>query len=236
VELAVGIEPTTSPLPRECSTTELRELIDTPILECRANIAPSGRVVKGQKQLTAIFSNMQSGSGFLQPTQRTHLSQHQTTYPNSVVKLARVLCLLWCFSGVASAQQFAFGASLGGLGRFDGGVFGTGLPGTITASARVEWLDAIAKGFALRLEAGTTGATLGVVWRLDLSQQVNCIFSLGLSLLKQGALGLTGRFGFEYRFSQFGVALEYGLVSPFSGVLRSSLLLSFLWFLPLGSG
>jgi hypothetical protein len=160
----------------------------------------------------------------------THNKKHLTLH--AVQKFARVLLVLWCFSGLASAQQFAFGASLGGVGRFDGGVFGTGLPGTLSALARVEWLDAFAKGFALRFEAGTLGMALGMVWRLDLSQQVNCMFSLALSVLEQGALGLTGRFGFEYRFSQFGVALEYGLVSPFSGTLRSNLLLSFLWFLP----
>jgi hypothetical protein len=149
-----------------------------------------------------------------------------------VLKIARVLLVLWCFAGIASAQQFAFGASLGGVGRFDGGVFGTGLPGAVTALARVEWLDGIAKGFALRFEAGTLGVGLGLVWRLDLSQQVNFLFSLALSVLEQGALGLTGRFGFEYRFSQIGVALEYGLVSPFSGAMRSNLCLSLLWFLP----
>jgi hypothetical protein len=151
-----------------------------------------------------------------------------------VQKIARVLVVLWCFMGVATAQQFAFGGSLGGVGQFDGGVFGTGLPGAVTVLARLEWLDGFAKGFGLRFELGSLGGGLGVVWRLDLSQQINILMSFGLSVLEQGALGVTGRLGFEYRFSQFGAALEYGLVSPFSGALRSNLLLSLLWFVTVG--
>lgn len=147
-------------------------------------------------------------------------------------KLARVLVVLWCFSGVAAAQQFAFGASLGGLGKFDGGVFGTGLPGAVVLAARVEVQDIFAQGLALRLEGGTQGAALGLVWRLDLSEQVNFLLSMALGLLEQGNLGLVGRIGFEYRFSSFGLALEYGLVSPFSGApnVRSNLEFCFLWF------
>jgi hypothetical protein len=151
-----------------------------------------------------------------------------------VFKVIRVLLVLWCFVGVAEAQQFAFGGSLGGVGRFDGGVFGTGLPGAVTASVRLEWLDGVAKGFALRFEAGTLGVGLGVVWRFDLSQQVNFLLSFGFSVLEQGALGLSGRIGAEYRYSQLGVALEYGLVSGFVGASRSSLNLSLLWFFVVG--
>src|SRR5262245_24335732 len=36
--LPVGIEPTTSPLPRECSTTELRQRLEGPNLKSTANL------------------------------------------------------------------------------------------------------------------------------------------------------------------------------------------------------
>ncbi len=145
--------------------------------------------------------------------------------------LARV-CLVWCcLVTPALAQEFAFGASVSGVGNFGTDLFGIGLPGTLGASVRVEWLNGFAKGFALRTDLGTRGLEAGLVWRLDLSQVVNATIQIGFALLEWQQTGLVGRFGFEYHFGNFAVALEYGWLSPFFGTpnLRSSLLLSFLW-------
>jgi hypothetical protein len=145
---------------------------------------------------------------------------------------ARVLLLMFCLSSVASAEKFAFGASLTGVGDFGSGLFNTGIPGAIGFSARVEWLDSFATGFSIRADAGTRGLEAGLGWRLDLSANINATIHVAFAWLEWQKTGLTGRFGLEYQFSHFAVALEYGWLSPFSGTpnIRSSWLLSFLWF------
>ena len=141
----------------------------------------------------------------------------------------RVWLLLICISPVATAQQFVFGGSLSGLGNFGSGLFNAGLPGELGASARVEWLDGFAKGFSVRADLGTRGLEAGVMWRLDLSQTVYVTINIAFAWLEFASTGLVGRFGLEYRFAQFAVALEYGWQSRLVG-LKSSWLLSFLWF------
>ena len=147
----------------------------------------------------------------------------------------RVLLLILCFSGAASAQKFAFGASLTGVGDFGTGLFSTGFPGTIGVSARVEWLDSFATGFSVRADVGTKGLEAGLVWRLDLSTNINATINFAFAWLEWQKIGLVGRFGLEYRFSSFALALEYGWLSPFTGTpnIRSSWLVSFLWFVGL---
>lgn len=160
------------------------------------------------------------------------LYTHKLYILGLMLKVARVLVMLWCFSGVATAAQFAFGASLGGIGKFDGGAFGTGLPGAVLLAARVEWLNGFAPGLSLRVEGGNAGFNISAVFRLDLSQNINVLFGIGYGLFEQADLGFVGRLGFEYRFSGFGLALEYGLISSFAGQpgLRSNLMFSVLWF------
>jgi hypothetical protein len=144
----------------------------------------------------------------------------------------RIFLMILCFSSVASAQKFAFGASLTGVGDFGNGLFSTEFPGTIGASARVEWLDSFAKGLSVRADVGTKGLEAGLVWRLDLSANVNATIHFGFVWLEWQKTGLVGRFGLEYQFSNFAIALEYGWLSPFIGTpnIRSSWLLSILWF------
>lgn len=147
----------------------------------------------------------------------------------------RVLLLMFCFSSLASAQKFAFGASLSGVGDFGSGLFNTGLPGSIGVSARVEWLDSFATGLSIRADFGTGGLEAGLVWRLDLSANVNATIHFAFAWLEWQKIGLVGRFGLEYRFSSFALALEYGWLSPFTGTpnIRSNWLLSFLWLVGL---
>jgi hypothetical protein len=142
-----------------------------------------------------------------------------------------VVLVLCCLSSV-SAQKFAFGASLSGVGDFGSGIFNAGLPGVLGASARVEWLDAFAKGFSVRADIGTRGLEAGLLWRLDLSSSINATINFGFAWLEWTKTGLYGRFGLEYQFSSFAIALEYGWLSPFTGTpnIRSSWLLGFLWF------
>ncbi len=152
----------------------------------------------------------------------------------------RVLVLLWCCSGLANAATFSVGGSLTATGTFGTGLFGSGLPGMVGLGARVEWLDSFAPGFSLRLDLGTRGLETGIGWRLDLSSQINLTINVGfawLEWIKTGLdgwikTGLYGRFGLEYRFAGFAVALEYGWVSPFVGTpnIRSSAVLSFIYF------
>ncbi len=142
-----------------------------------------------------------------------------------------VLLLCFGFSGLANAQQFAFGGSISGTGTFGSGIFNTGLPGTFGLAVRVEWLNAFAPNFSVRADFSTRGLETGIGWRLDLSSQVNLTLNLGFALLEWQETGLYGRFGLEYRFSTFALALEYGWRSPFVGKLGSSLILSFLYFL-----
>ena len=143
----------------------------------------------------------------------------------------RVLLGCLCFCSLANAQQFAFGGSISGTGAFGSGIFNTGLPGTFGIAARVEWLNAFAPNFSVRADFATRGLEAGIAWRLDLSSQLNLTINIGFALLEWQETGLYGRFGLEYRFANFAVALEYGWRSPFVGKLGSSLLLSFLYFL-----
>ncbi len=143
----------------------------------------------------------------------------------------RVLLFCGGFCSLANAQQFAFGGSLSGIGTFGTGLLNTGLPGTFGVAARAEWLNAFAPNFSVRADFATRGLEAGVAWRLDLSSEVNLTINIGFMLLEWQETGLYGRFGLEYRFSGFAVALEYGWLSPFVGVLRPSLIFSFLYFL-----
>jgi hypothetical protein len=149
--------------------------------------------------------------------------------------LIRVLLLVLCCSSSVSAQKFAFGASLSGVGDFGTGIFKTGLFGVLGVSARVEWLDAFADGFSVRADVGTRGLEAGLVWRLDLSANVNATIHFAFAWLEWQKTGLVGRFGLEYKFADFAIALEYGWLSPFTGTpnIRSSWLLSFLCFVRL---
>ncbi len=146
--------------------------------------------------------------------------------------LLRVCLFILLFSSLASAQQFAFGGSLSGTGTFGSGIFNTGLLGTFGVAARAEWLNSFAPNFSVRVDLGTRGLETGIGWRLDLSLVVNFTINIGFTLLEWQNTGLYGRFGFEYQFSSFAIAIEYGWLSPFSGTpnIRSSLILSFLWF------
>jgi hypothetical protein len=149
--------------------------------------------------------------------------------------LIYVVVFVLCCSSPVSAQQFAFGASLSGVGDFGTGIFNTGLPGVLGASARVEWLDTFANGFSIRADLGTRGLEAGLLWRLDLSPSINATINFGFAWLEWTKTGLYGRFGLEYKFTNFAIALEYGWLSPFSGTpnIRSSWLLGFLWFVKL---
>jgi hypothetical protein len=66
VVLPVGIEPTTSPLPRECSTTELRQPLDPTAMWTQANIRASRgwqgrRVERRSTDRSAVHPSLESG-------------------------------------------------------------------------------------------------------------------------------------------------------------------------------
>lgn len=144
-----------------------------------------------------------------------------------------VLLCVCALSGAARAQSFAVGLSLTGGDVFGSGLFSAGLPGNIGAAVRLEALNLVAPAVSLRADLGLDGAVASIQWRADLSQSFNLTLGAGLALLGYTTPALLGAVGLEYRFANYGVALEYGLRSSFLTAmpeLRSSFALSVLLF------
>ena len=143
-----------------------------------------------------------------------------------------LLCV--CFlSGAARAQSFSVGLSLTGGDVFGAGLFSAGLPGNIGAAVRLEVLNLIAPAVSLRADLGLDGVAASIQWRADLSEQFNLTLNAGFALLGYTTPALLGVVGLEYRFTRFGVALEYGLRSSFltaTPALRSHFALTVLLF------
>ena len=143
-----------------------------------------------------------------------------------------LLCV--CFlSGAARAQSFSVGLSLTGGDVFGAGLFSAGLPGNIGAAVRLEVLNLIAPAVSLRADLGLDGVAASIQWRADLSEQFNLTLNAGFALLGYTTPALLGVVGLEYRFTTFGVALEYGLRSSFltaTPALRSHFALTVLLF------
>jgi hypothetical protein len=141
------------------------------------------------------------------------------------------LCL---FASSARGQSFSVGGSVSGVGAFNTGILGTGIPGVIGGEVRVEALNLIARGVSLRADVGTQGADAMVLWRADLSDRFNLNLGAGAGWIDYAALGIVARIGLEYRFGAFGVTLEYGWRSTFetpTPTFRSQWALGFVWFL-----
>jgi hypothetical protein len=156
------------------------------------------------------------------------------------MKLARALLVLLAFAvcGVARAQtpdpsRFSAGIAFTGGGDFGTGWFNAGLPGNVGVTLRLELPNLISRGVGVRADVGTDGMTVLAHWRADLSASFNLTLAAGFGLSGYTDPALTGRFGLEYRFSRFGVALEYGIVSTFgvaTPTTRSKFALGALWF------
>jgi hypothetical protein len=158
-----------------------------------------------------------------------------------MIRILFVLLALFAVNTVARAQtetpvpaRFGVGVSLTGGGAFGTGLLGAGLPGDLGAALRLELPNLIARGVGAQLEVGTDGVSALAQWRADLSADFNLTLAAGFGLSGYTDPGLTGRFGAEYRFGAFAVALEYGLTSTFgvaTPATRSRFALSVLWFL-----
>jgi hypothetical protein len=145
-----------------------------------------------------------------------------------------LICLAALMSAPAGAQRFSVGLSINGGLEFGVGIFDTRFSNDIAAALRLEVLNLIAPNVSLRADIGSDGVAGTVLWRADLGIVVNLTLSAGFALLDYTTAALLARFGLEYRFSSFGVSLEYGWRSTFltdTSVLRSSFVLSGLWFL-----
>ncbi len=149
-----------------------------------------------------------------------------------------LICLLALQLSSARAQSFralsfSAGLSLSGAGDFGTGILSTGIPGQLGVELRLEALNLIARGVSLRANLGSGGVEALVFWRADLSETFNLTLGAGFGWLDYAAPGLVARVGLEYRFSVFGVALEYGWRSSFATdtpSLRSSWALGLIWF------
>ena len=143
-----------------------------------------------------------------------------------------LLCVC-ALSGAARAQSFSVGLSLTGGDVFGAGLFSAGLPGNIGAAVRLEVLNLVAPAVSFRADLGLDGVAASVQWRADLNQQFNLTLSAGFGLLGYTTPALLGAVGLEYRFANYGVALEYGLRSSFltdTPALRSHVALTVLLF------
>jgi hypothetical protein len=167
------------------------------------------------------------------------LERMTSSFPRRVSRLVSSFAVLTLsfFALEASrvrAQSFTVGGSLTGTGDFGTGIFGSGIPGQIGGELRLEKLDLIARGVSLRADLGTQGADAMIFWRADLSQSFNLTLGAGFALLDYVIPGIVARVGLEYRFSAFGVTVEYGWRSSFATetpALRSQWALGFVWFL-----
>lgn len=143
-----------------------------------------------------------------------------------------LLCVC-ALSGAARAQSFSVGLSLTGGDVFGAGLFSAGLPGNIGAAVRLEVLNLVAPAVSFRVDLGLDGVAASVQWRADLNQQFNLTLGAGFGLLGYTTPALLGAVGLEYRFANYGVALEYGLRSSFltdTPALRSHVALTVLLF------
>jgi hypothetical protein len=101
--------------------------------------------------------------------------------------VALALCL---FASSARGQSFSVGGSLSGVGAFNTGILGTGIPGVIGGEVRVEALNLIARGVSLRADVGTQGADAMVFWRADLGERFNLNLGMGAGWIDYAALGI----------------------------------------------
>ena len=150
-----------------------------------------------------------------------------------MMRFFMALLCAFAFAGAARAQSFSAGLSLTGGDVFGAGLFEAGLPGNIGAAVRLEGLNLIAPAVSVRADLGTNGVAASVQWRADLSQQFNLTLNAGFGLLGYTTPALLGAVGLEYRFANYGVALEYGLRSSFltdTPALRSHFALTVLLF------
>lgn len=155
-----------------------------------------------------------------------------------------LLTILVLLGGVARAEdlKFSVGASFTGSGTFTGsGVTETGLPGDIGFSLQLEAWNLIAQQVGIRARVGTSWLEAGIQWHLDLSNQVNLVFGLGIAYFWQDTFAVLGNAGLEYHpswlegtfFEPFTFFFEYGLsysANP-KTALRSSLALGIIYFL-----
>jgi hypothetical protein len=144
-----------------------------------------------------------------------------------------IVCLAALMSAPAGAQRFSVGLSFNGGLEFGDDLFATRFSNSVAAALRLELLNLIAPNVSLRADIGSDGVAGTVFWRADLGIVVNLTLSAGFALLDYTTAALLARVGLEYRFSSFGVSLEYGLRSTFltdTPALRSSFVLSALWF------
>jgi hypothetical protein len=157
-------------------------------------------------------------------------------------RLAVLFLILCCGLARAEELKFSVGASLTGSGKFTGsGVSETGLPGDIGAALQVEAWNLIADQVGIRARVGTSWIEAGVQWHLDLSNQVNVVFGIGLGYFWADTWALFGNAGIEYHpdwlkntfFEPFTFFFEYGLSysANTSSALRSSLALGIVFIL-----
>ena len=162
------------------------------------------------------------------------------------MKTLRAIFVLLMLLGIGSARaedlKFSVGASFTGSGTFTGaGVTETGLPGDIGFSLQIEAWNLIAQQVGIRARVGSSWLEAGVQWHLDLSNQVNLVFGVGMAYFWLDTWALLGNAGLEYHpswlqgsfFEPFTFFFEYGLsysANP-KTALRSSLALGIVYFL-----
>jgi hypothetical protein len=154
-----------------------------------------------------------------------------------------VLSILFLNVALARAEdlKFSVGASLTGSGIFTGpGVSETGLPGDIGIAGQIEVWNVIAEQVGIRARVGSSWLEADLQWHLDLSDQVNIVFGLGLAYFWLDTWALMGNAGLEYHpewlknttLEPVTFFFEYGLSYSANNntKLRSSLALGVLLF------
>jgi hypothetical protein len=159
------------------------------------------------------------------------------------------LIVFWILaSGHAAAEdlKFSLGASFTGSGIFSGpDVTQTGLPGYVGIAVQAEIWNLVAQQVGIRARIGTSWVEAGVQWHLDLSNQVNLVFGVGVAYFWSDTWALLGNAGLEYHpawlhgtflepftfFFEYGLSYSANTTANTSAALRSSLALGIIFFL-----